>query len=56
MSNAPRMDNQFYSMHMLITNRIVEQPFWTYMDELAEAIADPELPMPEVVAPMFPRY
>jgi hypothetical protein len=57
--NAPRMDNQFFSLHMLITNRIVEQPFRSYMDDLAAAIADAELDavqIPRVIAPYFPRY
>jgi hypothetical protein len=59
MTTTPRMDNQFFSLHMLITGRYTEQPFRSYMDDLAAALADAELDaeeVPRVIAPYFPRY
>lgn len=56
MNNAPRMDNSFYSMHTLITGRYQEQPFPTWMDALADAIADDATDVPAPFAPLFPRY
>jgi hypothetical protein len=50
------MDDQFFSLGMLITGRYQEQPFRSYMDAIAECIADHELPLPAPFAPMFPRY
>jgi hypothetical protein len=50
------MADYFYSLEMLITARYADQPFRSYMDDLAAAIADAELPAPRVIAPYYPRY
>ena len=39
------MNQYFFSLHILITGRMREQPTWSVLDELAEQIADETQPI-----------
>lgn len=49
-----RMNNEFYSLHVLITAGYIEQPFRTWMHDLADAIADDATEVPVVRHPIYP--
>lgn len=47
------MEPYFYSLGMLVTGRMVEQPYLSAMGLLAAAIADEEKPPHQLIAFLF---
>jgi hypothetical protein len=44
------MNPYFYSLHMILTGRMVERQYWSAVDELAEQIADETQPIRPLLA------